>query len=165
MWLKLHPKQHVFFRCEKHVNRQIHKSEFVASRNSSKILGELHSKVMQSAMFLARMYEKQASRVYLLFGDDTDKIGVSGAQIGSGRPKRVQSQRLIFSAFKQPQCRVQMAALTPPLPTEATIEEKTNTFTDRRNSTCHRRPQKLFQKILTHSTRQSAMGRQENLEW
>ena len=53
------------------------------------ILGELHSKVTQSAMFLARMYEKQASRVYLLFRDDTDKIGMSGAQIGSCRPKRV----------------------------------------------------------------------------
>ena len=45
--------------------------------------------------------------------------------------------KLIFSAFKRPKRRVEMATLMLLLPTEATTEEKTNTCTDPRCPAYH----------------------------
>ena len=57
----------------------------------------------------------------------------------SGWPKRVYGYRLVsFSTFNQPKRRIKMALVMLPLPAEAiTVEEKTNTCTNRRYPTYH----------------------------
>ena len=86
--------------------------------------------------------------VCLLKGDDIDEIGMYGAQMGlSSRPKWVLNYRLIvLGTFKKSKHRIKIAAMMLPLPTEATSEEKTNTCTDWRHPTYHRRLQMIIMK-------------------
>ena len=96
------------------------------------------------------IWEAQSSRhcVCLLKGDDIDEIGMYGAQMGlSSRPKWVLNYRLIvLGTFKKSKHRIKIAAMMLPLPTEATSEEKTNTCTDWRHPTYHRRLQMIIMK-------------------
>ncbi len=62
-----------------------------------------------------KLYDEHANslldRVYLLSGADIENISMFEAQLGlSGRPKRVQSYRLVSSTFKQPKRRIKKTA-------------------------------------------------------
>ena len=85
----------------------------------------------------ARAANSPLNRVYLLNGDDTEKVGMRGAQIGlSGRPKLVLNLWTPFSTYEQPKRRIKVAVLMLLL----LAVEKTNTYTGRSHPTYHWRP-------------------------
>ena len=94
------------------------------------------------------------NRVYLLNGDDIEQIGMREAQIGLkfSRPSRVNSYRLTFLRLSSLSAvKIVLMARILPLPTVATIEEKTTfvrTEAIPRSIDDHR----LFQKIYIHES-------------
>ena len=86
------------------------------------------------------IYEEQISTlIALIFSDDTEKSACVRRKyeytVGQNASKAI--DYLYLSPFKQPKRRIKMTALMLPLPSEAAIEEKTNTCTDRRHPTSH----------------------------
>ena len=86
----------------------------------------------------ARAANSPLNRVYLLNGDDTEKVGMRGAQIGlSGRPKLVLNLWTPFSTYEQPKRRIKVAALMLLLLADTATVEKTNTYTGRSHPMYH----------------------------